>query len=158
MREVGEQALNLYKSGKGYNVYTGPTQADLSSQTLQGMNGIMAATGGSAPGAAPITNASINANIPTAKVKDLIAKIAAKNAASQAPAPVATPSYIPPMLGSAAYGSGGNSVMGGGSPNGSGRYGPGGRQAERLNLQLLRQRLEANQRAANPLWRPGGSR
>lgn len=38
-------ALKLYESGKGYNVYQGPTQAQMSGQTLGGMNSLLAATG-----------------------------------------------------------------------------------------------------------------
>jgi hypothetical protein len=38
-------ALKLYNSGQGYNVYQGPTQAQMSGQTLGGMNSLLAATG-----------------------------------------------------------------------------------------------------------------
>lgn len=38
-------ALSLYESGSGYNVYQGPTQAQMSGQTLGGMNSLLAATG-----------------------------------------------------------------------------------------------------------------
>lgn len=61
LERAGHDALALYDSGSGYNTYTGPTQAGLSDVTLGGMNGILAATGFKG---APVSNQSINANIP----------------------------------------------------------------------------------------------
>lgn len=51
-RAAGD-ALGLYDSGQGYNVYQGPTQAKMSDQTLGGMNSLLAATGYSG---APVQN------------------------------------------------------------------------------------------------------
>lgn len=61
LERAGKDALALYDSGSGYNTYTGPTQAGLSDVTLGGMNGILAATGYRG---GPVSNQSINANIP----------------------------------------------------------------------------------------------
>lgn len=68
--------MRLYDSNIGYNTYTGPTQAPLSEQTLGGMNGMMAATGG---GGAPITNESINKLIPSADIKAQIEAMKQRN-------------------------------------------------------------------------------
>lgn len=54
-------AMKLYEAGKGFNTYTGPTLAGLSAPTLSGMNNMLAATGYTG---APVSNQSINANIP----------------------------------------------------------------------------------------------
>jgi hypothetical protein len=44
--ELGaSDAMKMYQSGEGYNVYRGPTQAQMSGQTLGGMNSLLAATG-----------------------------------------------------------------------------------------------------------------
>lgn len=45
LQRGADDALKLYESGQGYNVYQGPTQAQMSGQTLGGMNGLLAATG-----------------------------------------------------------------------------------------------------------------
>ncbi|MGO4831301.1 hypothetical protein AB4144_03230 [Rhizobiaceae sp. 2RAB30] len=71
------EAMRLYDSGIGYNVYDGPTQAALSDQTLGGMNAMMAATGG---GGAPITNESINKLIPSADIQKQIDAMKQRNA------------------------------------------------------------------------------
>ena len=62
-------ALKLYNQGKGFSVYTGPTQAPLSDQTLGAMNSIMRMTG-AGPNAKPITNQSINALVPNISMDD----------------------------------------------------------------------------------------
>lgn len=46
LRRAAGDAMNLYDAKSGYNIYQGPTRADMSPQTLAGMNAIMAATGG----------------------------------------------------------------------------------------------------------------
>lgn len=60
-QQAAGDAQALYNSKTGYNTYTGPTQADLSAPTLTGMNSALAATGYTGT---PITNESVNANIP----------------------------------------------------------------------------------------------
>ena len=62
------EGMNFYGNGTGYSVYTGPTQAPLSPQTLQAMNAIMAATGTAMP---KITNESINSQIPRIGMNDM---------------------------------------------------------------------------------------
>ena len=42
-------AMKLYDAGMGYNVYEGPTQANMSKPTLGGMNRMLAATGFKGP-------------------------------------------------------------------------------------------------------------
>ncbi len=60
-KQAAGDAQSLYDSRIGYNTYTGPTQAPLSEQTLGGMNNALAATGFSG---SPISNQSINSQIP----------------------------------------------------------------------------------------------
>ncbi|MFC0246405.1 hypothetical protein ACFOLL_04380 [Falsochrobactrum ovis] len=60
-KQGAKEAQRLYDTKTGYNTYTGPTQAALSAPTLSGLNNALAATGFTG---APITNESINANIP----------------------------------------------------------------------------------------------
>lgn len=45
LEKGASEAMNLYNSGSGYNVYNGPTQAGMSDPTLSGMNSLLAATG-----------------------------------------------------------------------------------------------------------------
>jgi len=80
--QAAGDALNLYNSKTGYNTYTGPTQADLSAPTLAGMNGALAATGYTG---APISNESINANIP-----DVFSIMQQAMASKSSPAPAAS--------------------------------------------------------------------
>lgn len=84
--QAAGDALNLYNSKTGYNTYTGPTQADLSAPTLAGMNGALAATGYTG---APISNESINANIP-----DVFSIMQQAMASKQSSAPAATASRM----------------------------------------------------------------
>ena len=60
-QQAAGDAQALYDSKTGYNTYTGPTQAPLSDQTLGGMNNALAATGFTG---SPVTNQSINSQIP----------------------------------------------------------------------------------------------
>jgi hypothetical protein len=83
LKEGANAAMDLYRSGKGYNVYQGPTQAQFSPQSLQGMNSLLAATGGGAP----ITNESVFNTPQIQQAQQMIQQIAAQNAAKQAPAP-----------------------------------------------------------------------
>jgi hypothetical protein len=76
LETAASEAMNLYNSGVGHNVYSGPTQAPLSSQTLGGMNALMAATGGTGK---PITNESIDALIPGADIKAQIEAMKRRN-------------------------------------------------------------------------------
>jgi len=69
-------ALKLYDAKKGYNVYSGPTQAQFSPTTLQGMNSLLAATGGGAP----ITNDSVFNNPAIQGARQQLADQAAQNA------------------------------------------------------------------------------
>ena len=45
LKRAAGDAMGLYDSGQGYNVYQGPTQAGMSDQSLGGMNALLAATG-----------------------------------------------------------------------------------------------------------------
>ncbi|WP_202312128.1 hypothetical protein [Mesorhizobium sp. L-8-10] len=76
LEKAASEAMNLYNSGVGHNVYNGPTRAPLSSQTLGGMNALMAATGGTGK---PITNESINALIPSADIEAQIESMKQRN-------------------------------------------------------------------------------
>lgn len=78
LQQAGQDALKLYNQGIGFHTYTGPTQAPLSGATLSGLNGILAATGSSAP---PVTNQSLQAIMDAMKAK--------------MPAPQATPTAQP---------------------------------------------------------------
>lgn len=69
------EAMRLYDSGAGYNVYDGPTQAPLSDVTLGGMNKLLAATGYSG---APVSNEGINSLIPN--IRPMIEQAAQRNA------------------------------------------------------------------------------
>lgn len=60
-KQAAGDAQSLYNNRIGYNTYTGPTQAPLSDQTLGGMNNALAATGFTG---SPVTNQSINSQIP----------------------------------------------------------------------------------------------
>jgi len=84
-------ALALYEQGKGYNTYTGPTQAPLSDPTLSGMNSLLAATGYSG---APVSNQSINSLIPD--LSALFEQV--KNRNSAAPQQQAQPSYTTDIM------------------------------------------------------------
>jgi hypothetical protein len=54
LTQAASSAQNLFNSGQGYNVYRGPTQADMSPEKLQALNNMMKMTGGNPAG--PITN------------------------------------------------------------------------------------------------------
>ncbi|QAZ46762.1 hypothetical protein C1M53_31405 [Mesorhizobium sp. Pch-S] len=86
MERGAQDALALYNSGKGYNVYDGPTQAQFSPTSLQGMNALLAATGGGAP----ITNEGVFNTPQIQQAQQAIAAVKAKNAAAQ-PAPASGP-------------------------------------------------------------------
>lgn len=81
LTRAAKDAQALYEQGKGYNTYTGPTQAPLSDPTLSGMNSLLAATGYSG---APVSNQSINSLIPD--LSALFEQVKNRNAA---PAPQA---------------------------------------------------------------------
>lgn len=85
-QQAAGDAQALYNSKTGYNTYTGPTQADLSAPTLTGMNSALAATGYTGT---PITNESINANIP-----DVFSIMQQALASRQSPAPAAAASRL----------------------------------------------------------------
>ncbi|TPN03809.1 hypothetical protein FJ973_29645 [Mesorhizobium sp. B2-1-3] len=72
-------AMKLYDEKKGYNVYGGPTQAQFSPTTLQGMNSLMAATGGGAP----ITNESVFNNPAIQQARQQLTAQAQQQAAQQ---------------------------------------------------------------------------
>lgn len=84
-------ALDLFNNGTGFGVYTGPTQAPLSSQTLGAMNAIMAATGGG--GGGPITNDSINALIPQVSMDN----VQKREPPAATAAPQSRPQYRRPL-------------------------------------------------------------
>lgn len=54
--QAASDAQRLYNDKSGYNVYTGPTQANFSPQRLEGLNRAMTMTGSRSPA---ITNESI---------------------------------------------------------------------------------------------------
>ena len=56
LEKVASEAMGMYNSGQGYNVYRGPTQANFSPQRLEGLNRAMMMTGSTGP---KITNESI---------------------------------------------------------------------------------------------------
>src|SRR5690348_8787108 len=64
LEAAGNQALNLYNQGVGFQTYTGQRQAPLSAATLGGINGLLAATGSKAP---PVSNSSLQAILSAAK-------------------------------------------------------------------------------------------
>jgi hypothetical protein len=70
-------ALKLYNSGQGYNVYQGPTQADMSAQTLGGMNGLLAATG--------FTGAPVQNQTPQQMFPDVMKLLAAQTNVNKPP-------------------------------------------------------------------------
>lgn len=78
LKEGANAAMGLYNSGKGYNVYDGPTQAQFSPTTLQGMNALLTATGGGQP----ITNESVFNTPAIQQARQAISDVAAKNAAA----------------------------------------------------------------------------
>lgn len=82
--EKGAQAgMDLYNRGVGYNVYDGPTQGQFSAPSLQGMNSIMAATGGG--GGAPITNESVFNTPQIQQARQAVQQIAAKREQAMQP-------------------------------------------------------------------------
>jgi len=84
LKQGANAAMDLYNKGVGYNVYQGPTQAQFSPTTLQGMNALLAATGGGQP----ITNESVFNTPLIQQAQQAVSDIAAKNAAAKAtPAP-----------------------------------------------------------------------
>jgi hypothetical protein len=72
LQKVGSEALNLYNSGRGYNVYRGPTVAEFAPQKLEALNRILTMTGGGTP----VTNEAIfgSQNPQVAQAKALIAQ------------------------------------------------------------------------------------
>lgn len=79
LKQGAGAAMDLYNSGKGYNVYDGPTQAQFSPTSLQGMNALLAATGGGAP----ITNEGVFNTPQIQQAQQAISAVQAKNAAAK---------------------------------------------------------------------------
>jgi hypothetical protein len=105
-------AMKMYQSGEGYNVYRGPTQAQMSGQTLGGMNSLLAATGYTG---APVQNQTPQQMFPEV-MKMLAAQIAGgKKSASNGADPLMSSGG---KYGSSQYGSGANRFtwMGDGVP------------------------------------------
>jgi hypothetical protein len=73
LTQAAGSAQSLFNSGQGYNVYRGPTVADMSPEKLAALNNIMKLTGG---GGAPITNAAMTGaqNPQIAQQQQLIAQ------------------------------------------------------------------------------------
>jgi hypothetical protein len=76
LQKGASEGMRLYDEKSGYNVYTGPTQAQFSPQTLGGMNRMMAATGGG--GAGPITNEGVFNNPQIQQVRQFIEQMQAQ--------------------------------------------------------------------------------
>ncbi len=83
LKKGASEAMNLYDKGAGYQTYTGPTQAQFSPTTLQGMNNLLAATGGGTP----ITNESVFNNPAIQQARQQLTTQAQQKAAQPAPAP-----------------------------------------------------------------------
>jgi hypothetical protein len=86
-KQAAGDAQNLYNSKSGYNVYTGPTQANFSPQRLEGLNRAMTMTGSRSPA---ITNDSIYNTDQIQQIRGMIkqqqdARAAQAAAAAQAP-------------------------------------------------------------------------
>lgn len=93
LRKGAGEAMNLYDSGAGYNVYNGPTQAGFSAPTLGGMNAALAATGYSG---APVSNATWQNSPELAQVQKLLTQQAAAKAQAAAAKPAA-PAQTQPL-------------------------------------------------------------
>ncbi|MBZ9922195.1 hypothetical protein LB579_31430 [Mesorhizobium sp. BR1-1-7] len=85
LEKGASEGMKLYDEKKGYNVYGGPTQAQFSPTTLQGMNSLMAATGGGGPGSAPITNEGVFNNPAIQQARQQLAAQAQQKAQQPAP-------------------------------------------------------------------------
>lgn len=77
-QRAASDAMSMYNSGQGFNVYRGPTQANYSPQTLEGLNRTMMMTGSTGP---KITNESI---FNTDQIKQIHAMINQQAAEEQA--------------------------------------------------------------------------
>lgn len=69
LETAASDAMNLYNSGTGYNVYKGPTQAGFSDPSLSAMNSLMAATGYTG---APLSNQTWQSNPAIQQARNLL--------------------------------------------------------------------------------------
>lgn len=92
LQKAAGEAMNLYNSGQGYNVYRGPTQAQFSDPRLEGLNRAMMMSGSTGP---KITNESVfnnpaiqgaRAQIAQQQAQESARKLAAAQAAAAAAA------------------------------------------------------------------------
>ncbi|PSH64656.1 hypothetical protein CU103_12295 [Phyllobacterium sophorae] len=90
LKEAAAEGMDLYKSGNGYNPYTGPTRAGFSDASLGGMNNALAATGYTGPS---VTNQTWQNNPAIAQARQVIEQLKAKRATAQQRAPRVDPEY-----------------------------------------------------------------
>lgn len=138
------EAMKLYDSGRGYGIYDGPTQSQFSPTSLQGMNALLAATGGGAP----ITNEGVFNTPQIQQARQAISSVQAKNAAAQ-PAAAAGPGvWLKQQGGERRYGG----REGGTAPTFYYINSVTGERQDQPPPEYLKQQQQAGKRGSGNLW------